>query len=698
MSTSRDVRVALVGAGYVSAYHIRALQTLPHVSVVGIADASVDRARTVARQFGIPGVFATLSELRTVNPDVVHILTPPASHCNLTVEALEMGCDVFVEKPMAPTVAECDEMIAVANRTGRRLSVNHSAKVDPVIVRALELLRRGAIGDVLAVDVYRSSDYAPYAGGPLPPHSRYGGYPFLDMGIHALYVMEAFLGRIRGLEASYRSTGHNRDVFFDEWRGTVTGEKGDGALYLSWSARPIRNELFVHGTRGDMHIDCFLQTCTVRKSLPGPKPIVASINAMTQAAGTLWNVPRNAWRLVNGSLRPSPGIHAGVLQFHEALAQSTAPPVSMDEGRRMIAWLAPVCEKADHARDQALRVKESLEPRKILVTGASGLLGRTLVDRLRENGESIRVLVRRRSTALEGLPGVEVVYGDLGDPDAVDRAIAGTQLVYHVGATMRGRHWAEFEAGTVNGTTNVVDACVKHNVGRLIHVSSITVLDYATQSSQATVDETSALESCLEQRGAYTRAKVLAERTVVDASRRRGLQTVVVRPGQIVGPGYESVSPYGAIALAGRWIVVGSGRLTLPLVHVNDVVEGLIAAATQPDVCGSVFHLVDSTPLTQRDYIDWCREQRTANLQVHYIPRLALLAAATAFDFVGRLLGRSLPLSRYRIQSIKELTFDCRAAKARLRWKPTTGVAGELSTTSDTTRGRYERTHRSATA
>ena len=117
-----------------------------------------------------------------------------------------MGCDVFVEKPMAPTVAECDAMIAAANRTGRTLSVNHSAKDDPVIVRALELLRRGVCGDVLAVDFYRSSDYPPYAGGALPAAFRQGGYPFQDMGVHALYLMEAFLGPIRDVDVRYGST------------------------------------------------------------------------------------------------------------------------------------------------------------------------------------------------------------------------------------------------------------------------------------------------------------------------------------------------------------------------------------------------------------------------------------------------------------------------------------------------------------
>jgi predicted dehydrogenase/nucleoside-diphosphate-sugar epimerase len=669
MSPSRETRVALVGAGYVCAYHIRALRTLPHVRIVGIADTCVERARTLARRFDLPGAFAGLSEIRELHPDVVHVLTPPASHAAVAIEALDMGCDVFVEKPMAPTVDECDAMIAAARRTGRTLSVNHSAKDDPVIVRALQLLRGGACGDVLSVDFQRSSDYPPYAGGALPDQFRRGGYPFLDMGVHTLYLMEAFLGPIRDVDVRYRSTAKDPNVYFDDWRGTVECAKGTGAFFLSWSARPIRNEIFVHGTRGDMHIDCFLQTCSVRRSLAGPKPIAASLTAMAQATHTLWHVPKTVWRFATKSLRPSPGIHAGVLRFHDSLARRAEPPVTMEEGRRIVAQLEPFCREADACRDRALRWKEPLEPREILITGAAGLLGRALLDRLRRDGESVRVMVRRQSPALERLPGVQVVYGDLGDPRAVDRAVAGVRIVYHVGATMQGRGWTEFEGGTVYGTSNVVQACLKHRIDRLVYVSSLTVLDYASQRARAIVDEQAPLEPHPEKRGSYTRAKLFAERIVVDASRRRGLAAVVVRPGQLVGPGYESFAPYGTIALAGRWIGIGSGRSRLPVVHVNHVVDGLVAAATRPDVCGSIFHLVDSMPVTQRDYIARCREQMRGVPKVTYVPRTALLIVGTVLDLVSGLLKRSLPLTSYRVRSVKELTFDCSAARLRLGWE-----------------------------
>jgi predicted dehydrogenase/nucleoside-diphosphate-sugar epimerase len=682
MTTANEIRVGLVGAGYVSRYHARAVKTRPDVTIVGIVDQDRDKAARVAAEFGIADVYGTLAEMRKATPDVIHVLTPPASHCALAVEALEMGCHVFVEKPMAPTEYECQQMIDAARRTGRRLSVNHSAKADPVVVRGLELLKKGVCGDVLAVDFFRSSDYPPYAGGPMPAAFRDGGYPFQDIGIHALYLMETFLGTIRNADVRYRSTGKDPAVHFDEWRGTVECERGVGQFFLSWTTRPMRNELIIHGTKGYMHIDCFLQTCTVHKALPGPKAISGSVDALTHALGALYKVPRNMAHFVTGKLRPSPGIHAGVLQFYDALSRDVEPPVSMDEGRRMVGWIQDVCRRADADRAHAFRVDAPVRSdARILVTGASGLLGRALLDRLRSQGETVRVLVRRPSPQLEGDAAIDVVYGDLGDPQAVDRAVDGVDLVYHVGATMRGRGWPDFQAGTVCGTTNVVESCLKHKVRKLVYVSSMTVLDYATHRAGTVVTEEAPLEPYPDQRGSYTQAKLQAERIVLDAVRDRNLQAVVLRPGQIFGPGAESIPPYGTIAVGRRWIVIGSGTVKLPLVYIEDVVDGLLAAAVRPVPAGSIFHLVDRAPVTQNEYIEMCQKVMPGGLRVTRAARGVLYLAGAALEIVGALARRGVPLSRYRIKSIKELTFDCSQAERQLGWRPIIGVQNGLQVT-----------------
>src|SRR6185312_13655773 len=94
-------------------------------------------------------------------------------------------------------------------------------------------------------------------------------------------------------------------------------------------------------------------------------------------------------------------------------------------------------------------------------------------------------------------------------------------------------------------------------------------------------------------RGAYTQTKLTAEGIVSDAIRERALPAVIVRPGQLVGPGAERVTPNGTLALAGRWIAGGPAQQTLPLVYVDDVVDALLLAAHAPAATGRIFNLVD---------------------------------------------------------------------------------------------------------
>ncbi len=676
MSTSPSPsrrRVGLVGAGYVAGYHARALQALPFVEVVAVADADLDKAREMAARFHIAHACRSLAEMRDLRLEVVHVLTPPSSHAALAIEALEMGCHVIVEKPMAETAADCDRMMAVAREHGLTLSVNHSARLDPVILEALERIRRGECGEVLAVDFLRSSDYPPYLGGPYPAAYRKGSYPFQDLGVHGLYLLESFLGPIARLETDFRSTGKDINLILDEWRATAECERGVGRLYISWNVRPIQNMLIIQGTRGVMTVDCFLQVCSVRRAYPGPKPAQWILGAIASSLKIMFGSTFNVLRFATGRLKSSPGIYAGAQQFEEAIEKGTAPPVPAEEGRRMVALLEEVSKRADAEVDARRRLPEP-PPARVLITGAGGWLGGRLLAKLVENGESVRALARRPLTA-GCAAGVHTVIGDLGHPDVVDMAVRGVEVVYHVGAAMKGGA-ADFERGTVVGTRNIVEACLRHGVKKLVFVSSLSVFNHAGRRATDVVTEDSPYEPYPELRGAYTQTKLEAERLVLDAVRERGLPAVIVRPGQIYGPGAERTPPSGTIGIAGQWLVVGNGRRMVPLVYIDDVVDALLAAATRPDAYGGVFNLVDPGSVDQRAYI------QASGHKAHYLPVWFMMLASFGVEMLGRVLKRGVPLSRYRVRSIRPLwPVDVSRAGNGLGWRPRVGVQEGLRRT-----------------
>jgi predicted dehydrogenase/nucleoside-diphosphate-sugar epimerase len=679
LTRMNKIKVGIVGAGYVSAHHLRALKSLTSVQVIGIADLDLAKAKAAAKAFALPGAYGSVEELLASGVDVVHVLTPPASHAMVAIQALQAGAHVLVEKPMAETLEQCDQMVAAANSSGRTLCVVHSGRLDPIVLRGVEIARSGRIGTVLSIDFHRSSDYPAWpGGGKLPPQYRKGSYPFQDLGIHGLAIAEAFLGNVKSAEIDFRSTGSDINLMFDEWTANVDCERGQARLYLSWNVRPIRSQVIVHGTRGVLQIDCFLQTCYVTSLLPGPKFASPVICTLRNAVASLYEVPRNVLRFITGRLPGAPGIHKNIHDFYAALEQGTAVPVPPEEGRRLVSAMTTACDKADQQR-YAVRQAQLMPrpPADVLVTGAGGFLGGALLRRLVQEGATVRAGVRR--IPKDPLPGVEYIPGDLGDPEYVDVLVAGVDTVFHLGAAMKGS-LADFQRGTVAGTRNVIDACLKHRVRRVVHVSSLSVLEHAVRHADK-VTETWPLEPHADRRGAYTQTKLEAERMVVAACQEQGLPAFVIRPGVIFGPGAAPSSPAGSFAMFGCWIVVGRGSLPLPLVYVDDVVDALLLGSSRPGLEGKIVNLVDPTAVTQRKFIEIAREA-DPSIKAYYVPKTVLMLAAVGIEMLGRLLKRNVPLSRYRIRSIRPLhNFDQTAAQVQLGWTPGVGVAEGLRRT-----------------
>jgi nucleoside-diphosphate-sugar epimerase len=308
------------------------------------------------------------------------------------------------------------------------------------------------------------------------------------------------------------------------------------------------------------------------------------------------------------------------------------------------------------------------EPVVNLVTGASGGLGSALVERLRREGGRVRALVRR----LPGAPldGVEWVRGDLADADAVDRAVQGTATVFHSGATMKGT-WPEHQAGTVDGTRHVIAACRRHQVGKLVHVSSMSVIQWAGAEPFAPVDEATALEPRAEERGSYTRAKLEAEK-LASAAAAQGVPVVIVRPGKIFGPRNPLMNPSVARRVAGRYLVLGDGELPLPLVYVDDVVDALLLAARGDLRRGEIIQIIDPEAWTQNQVL---AEMVGPGAKVLRVPRAVVFALGRASEIALGALKKPSPVSRYRLQSALALRrFESKNAEKLLGWRPAVGV------------------------
>jgi 2-alkyl-3-oxoalkanoate reductase len=673
MINGKVYRVGLVGAGYVSEFHIKALKRLPNVRLVGITDLDPARAKAMTQNFGI-AAFPSLKVMAAEGLDVVHVLTPPGSHVTVALEALSLGCHVLVEKPLTTSVEDCDRLIAESQARGLRVCVNHSLLGDPFVKRALALVKAGAIGEVLTLDYLRSSSYPPYRGGPLPPHYREGGYPFRDLGVHALYLLQEFLGNIEDVHAEFRTSGvknSDPDLHFDEWRALARCVKGTANIQLSWNVKPMQHQLIIQGTRGTLRADLFAMYLTRRRHTPLPKAIERLVNALTESISSAAQLMWNAALFIVGQVQPYQGLHNFVQAFYESLSTSALLPASLEQGREVVRWTEQVARDADHAKAKHYSQYQSSGRPAVVVTGANGQLGRALVNRLIKEEEFVRLFVRRLpSPEILNHPQVEVVLGDLGDPAAVDRALQGATAVFHIGAAMGGG-WAAYESSTITGTRNVVDACVKYHVPKMVYLSSLSVIDWAGHPANQPVTESATLEPSPQQRGYYTQAKLEAERIVRAAAQEHGLAVVILRPGQIWSENSPLISAAVGIRARDRLVVIGDDSNLLPLVHVDDVVEAIVLATQSTFRNGEVFQFVDNELMSREELVRLYTLKREPRLQVSRIPLKLACFFASGVEVLANLLKRPAPISPYRLRSaVAPLVFDCAKAREQLGWQP----------------------------
>jgi predicted dehydrogenase/nucleoside-diphosphate-sugar epimerase len=682
MTPDTRLRVGLVGAGYISEFHARAIQRVPHARIVGIADPVNSRAASLAARFNVPKVFPTMEAMIDEGVDVIHILTPPDTHAQLAIAALKSNCHVLVEKPLAINAEEVDRISAASAAAQKSVCVNHSMLYDRFVSKALRLVRSGAIGVPLSFDYFRSSEYPPYRGGPLPIHYRDGGYPFLDQGIHALYLAESFLGEIEDLKAFYGTHGGDTNLLFDEWRVAAQCQRGTANIQISWNVRPLQNWFVVQGTKGVVRANLFAMWVTHTAQLPLPKAPARALQAMSEGLSICAQVPTNIARFAARKIVQYDGLHSLVAAFYRALQAGSEMPVPVEQARSTVYWTNRVSEEGDAAKIKFQAQFQTVGSAKVLVTGATGLIGRHLVRRLLREGNRVRILVRREPPAeLMDDRNIEVFLGDLGDPVAVDRAVAGTETVYHLGAAMNGSAH-DHERGTVRGTQNIVDSVLRHDVDRLMYISSLSCLHAAASGRGDLVTEDWPIEPSPTKRGAYTQAKTEAEKIVRDAVRDRNLRAVLLRPGRVFGPGMTLLTPEVARRVGNLFVILGDGARQLPLVYVQDVVDAIVLAAGTSKFDGRVFHIVDRTRITQnqvvRDYIS----KNAKKAKTLHVPMPILYSLALGFEVLSKVLSRPVPLSIYRVKSaMARMQFDCSRAQNELGWRPLVGIASGLQQT-----------------
>jgi nucleoside-diphosphate-sugar epimerase/predicted dehydrogenase len=656
--------VGLIGCGGISRVHLRHLRRVPGVRIVGLCDTDLDRARALRREIREGEAFRTVDDLLGVGLDAVHVLTPPETHADVAVAALEGGAHVLVEKPMAASLDGARRMRAAAAAARRVLCVDHNRLFDPAVVAARERLAAGAIGTLVSVEALQGVNLRESGAAPTPFSM------WLNLGPHPLSLIRDFAGDI--LESHACAGPHG------ELRAVVKGSRALGSLVFSPATTPYLNMLLVHGTAGTLHLDLNTMTLVRRRERRLPSFAAKAALNVDHALQLLSGTGRTMLQVATRRLGTYPGMGVVVARFYDAVRSGAAPPVTAVDGEAIVELLetlwrdgtAPRAEAASRRRWNSNWLAGRNDP-AVLVTGASGFLGRRVVTELHRRGWRVRAMVRTDSPPQ--WDGVEIAHAALGDTRAVARAVTGVRAVVHCAARVaRAGTRAEFFRDNVTGTAHLLEAAAAAGVERFVHVSSIGI--YGQTTAGNLVRENGGYDPHPELRGAYTWSKLAADRLVGDFGRTHGLRTVIVRPGILVGPDGPRFTARLTIGpLAGRLWIVGHRTAVLPLCHVEDAARGIAAAVERPEARGA-YNLVDES-LTQEEWLRAGRDNG-ASVRATYLPPALLTLPAAGLELVAKLARRPAPtLSRYKIRRATErLHYDTSRARHDLGWTPEVGV------------------------
>jgi predicted dehydrogenase len=301
MNDTRVLRIGMIGCGKIADGHAEVLRFLPGAELVAVCDREPLLAEQLAVRFGVPAWFSdTEAMLESSQLDVVHITTPPGAHLALTEQCVASGANVFLEKPLAPTAADCRTLIETVERAGRRISINYWPNFDPPALQLKQMLADGVIGNPVHVEALIGYDLAGAYGQALMADGRHWVHALPGKLFHNM--MDHIFNRIvpllphagpGGIDLQIDAHGYKRrpqvrgdstDAMLDELR--VYLQAGGVSAYgsLCSHARPVANLLRVYGTKNTVELDFQNRTVILAASQRYPSALGRLVPAFQSAS------------------------------------------------------------------------------------------------------------------------------------------------------------------------------------------------------------------------------------------------------------------------------------------------------------------------------------------------------------------------------------------------------------------------------
>jgi predicted dehydrogenase/nucleoside-diphosphate-sugar epimerase len=547
-----------------------------------LVDRDVDRVRHRLRHLKADVVTSALDDhLDAIDAAIVAV--PNTLHVPICTTLLQKGKHVLVEKPIAMTMPECLAMLNAAQTGSARLAVMHWRRFRSVNIWTNALVNSGTLGDIQLFDVREGTVY----GWPLATDASWrkesaGGGVLADMGPHTLDLLLWWLGDFDLVD--YRDDSYG-GVEADCLLQLTLQSGAKGVVELS-RTRVLRNTAIIRGSKGWVEV-----SLSENAVLDGsPAALAFQHENLNPAAMPQQTIPSLFCDTYTDWL--------------EAIHQDREPTVSGAEGTRSIALIETCYQRR---RDWELpwvkgRGVNTISPQggqfihegiKILVTGATGFIGGRRVERLiLEKQAQVKAMVRNYSQAarLARFP-LEMCKAELTDTEAIDRAVAGCAMVFHLAY--------DFSAPKKNlaGIRNLAKSCLQHGVKRFVHVSTAAVYGLLLEGD---ITEDSPSNSG----GAnYADTKLAVEQEILKYGSEHGLPVSVIQPTVVYGPFGGAFTISSVMRMVnGTLVLPNEGQGLCNAVYIDDVVDAILHAAECDNADGERFLISGRESCTWREF------------------------------------------------------------------------------------------------
>lgn len=340
------LKVAIIGSGLIAVKkHIPALLDLhDKLELIAVCDLNGDIAKKVARKFNIKKTYTDFSAMLLEDgPDIVDICTPPQTHAELTIQAIEKGAHVLLEKPMALKISDCNAMIDKAKCYGKKICILHNQIFNPAFMEAKKRILEGEIGDFLGINIFLSTPFDYMTSQKDHWAHRLPGGVLGETGPHGVYLALTFLKNISKVDIHAQKLLHQYPWSkFEDFRIILWGENGMGSITLFYGGNQWRADAEIIGTKGILKVDLEAQT-VIKYNRPKLDALSVGLSTLGVASQTLISLISNSLSYILGKRKDAHQI--GIKKFVDSVLEDKPSPVTAEEGKEVVRVMEMIIEK-----------------------------------------------------------------------------------------------------------------------------------------------------------------------------------------------------------------------------------------------------------------------------------------------------------------------------------------------------------------